>query len=73
MALAADSTDQKHSMQRARQAYYDRISDHNMAPAWEKLQQLIGSEPKTECVPAIWRFRDAKTLVLESAELISAK
>ncbi len=73
MALAATSTDPNYNMQRARQAYYDKISDHDMAPAWEKLRQLIGSEPKTECAPAIWRFRDVKTLVLESAELISAQ
>src|SRR5258708_31323828 len=73
MALAATSTDPNYNMQRARQAYYDKISDHDMAPAWEKLRQLIGSEPKTECAPAIWRFRDVKTLVRESADLISAQ
>jgi gentisate 1,2-dioxygenase len=73
MTLAAASTDPKRNIEGARQAYYDRISDHDMAPAWEKLRQLIGTEPRTECAPAIWRFRDVKPLVLESAELISAE
>jgi gentisate 1,2-dioxygenase len=73
MALTANSIDPKRNMQGARQAYYARISHHDMAPAWEKLRQLIGTEPRTECAPAIWRFRDVKPLVLESAGLITAE
>ncbi len=73
MALAAHVTDSKHNTQRARQAYYDKISDHDMAPAWEKLRELIGSEPRTACAPAIWRFRDVRPMVMEAAELISAQ
>ena len=44
-----------------------------MAPLWEKLRQLVGNEPKTQCAPAIWRFKDVKGMVMESAELITAK
>jgi gentisate 1,2-dioxygenase len=73
MTLPAASTDPKRNIQGARQAYYDRISDYDMTPAWEKLRQLIGTEPRTECAPAIWRFRDVKALVLESAKHISAE
>jgi gentisate 1,2-dioxygenase len=73
MALAENIADPKHNVQAARQAYYDRISKYDMAPLWEKLRELVGNEPRTQCAPAIWRFRDVKAMVLESAELISAK
>ena len=73
MAQAAAPADREHNVAGARQAYYDRISRFNMAPLWEKLRQLVGNEPKTQCQPAIWRFKDVKGMVMESAELISAK
>jgi gentisate 1,2-dioxygenase len=73
MALVEDTADPKHNLQAARQAYYERISRYDMAPLWERLRELVGSEPKTQCAPAIWRFRDVKAMVMESAELISAK
>jgi gentisate 1,2-dioxygenase len=73
MALVENAADPKHNLQAARRAYYERISRYDMAPLWEKLRQLVGSEPKTQCAPAIWRFRDVKAMVMESAELISAK
>ena len=71
----ADSkqADSKHNVAAARQAYYDRISEFNMAPLWEKLRQLVGNEPKTQCAPAIWRFKDVKAMVMESGDLISAR
>jgi gentisate 1,2-dioxygenase len=72
MAQAA-AADRTHNIGAARQAYYERISKYDMAPLWEKLRELVGNEPKTQCVPAIWRFRDVKALVMESADLISAK
>jgi gentisate 1,2-dioxygenase len=65
--------DSKHNVTGARQAYYDRISKYSMAPLWEKLRQLVGNEPKTQCAPAIWRFKDVKGMVMESADLITAK
>src|SRR5260221_13424090 len=73
MALVEDTADPKHNLHAARQAYYERISRYDMAPLWERLRELVGSEPKTQCAPAIWRFRDVKAMVMEAAELISAK
>ena len=57
----------------SRRAYYDRISEYGMAPLWEVLRDLVPREPVTQCVPAIWHFKDAKPLVAESGELITAK
>jgi gentisate 1,2-dioxygenase len=69
----ADQGHRRHDAQRVRQAYYDRISACDMAPLWEKLRDLVVSEPRTQCAPAIWRFRDVRAMVMESAELITAK
>ena len=72
MAPVREAADPKHNLQAARQAYYERISRYDMAPLWEKLRDLVANEPRTQCAPAIWRFRDVKAVVMESAELISA-
>ena len=56
----ADQGHRRHDAQRVRQAYYDRISACDMAPLWEKLRDLVVSEPRTQCAPAIWRFRDVR-------------
>src|SRR6266508_3073617 len=61
------------SVEAARRAYYDRISAYDMAPLWEVLRDLVPREPATQCVPAIWRFADARPLVAEAGELITAK
>src|SRR3989454_2915716 len=61
------------NVEAARRAYYDRISAYDMAPLWEVLRDLVPREPATLCVPAIWRFADARPLVAESGELITAK
>ena len=73
MTRAEGAASPKHNVEAARQAYYERISKYDMAPLWEKLRELVGNEPHTACVPAIWRFRDVKAMVMESADLISAK
>jgi gentisate 1,2-dioxygenase len=73
MAPVREAADPKHNLQAARQAYYERISRYDMAPLWEKLRDLVANEPRSRCAPAIWRFRDVNAMVMESAELISAK
>jgi gentisate 1,2-dioxygenase len=57
----------------SRRAYYDRISAYDMAPLWEVLRDLVPREPVTQCVPAIWHFKDARPLVAEAGALITAK
>jgi gentisate 1,2-dioxygenase len=73
MTLTENMADPRHNMRAVRRAYYDRISAYDMAPLWEKLRDLVVTEPKTQCAPAIWHFRDVKALVMESADLITAK
>src|SRR6202521_1478904 len=56
-----------------RAAYYEKIGKKNMAPLWEVLKGLVPKEPNTSCVAALWRFSDAKALVLEAGSVISAE
>ena len=63
----------KHNIEAAREAYYQRISKHDMAPLWTVLKNVVTKEPVTRCAPAIWHFDDVKSLVMESGALISAE
>jgi gentisate 1,2-dioxygenase len=77
MAVAtADKTgkpDTKHNIEAVREAYYDRISKYDMAPLWKVMASVVTKEPVTHCVPALWRFKDAKAMVMESGPLITAE
>jgi gentisate 1,2-dioxygenase len=73
MTSAEQSVGPTHNTRRARQDYYDRIAAYGLSPAWERLRDLIAREPKSQCVPAIWRFNEVKAVLMESAELISAE
>jgi gentisate 1,2-dioxygenase len=72
-ATKGGSPDARHNLQAARQAYYDKISKHDMTPLWEVLKNLVTKEPATKCVPALWRFKEAKELVLEAGDVITAE
>src|SRR5580704_580007 len=65
--------DAKHNIEAMREAYYERIAKYDMAPLWKVMKSVVTKEPVTHCAPAIWRFQDAKALVLESGPLISAE
>src|SRR5262249_29177740 len=69
---STQTADPGHSTQAARRSYYDRISEYGLSPGWERLRELIGDEPKSQCVPAIWKFKEIRAMVMEAAELISA-
>src|SRR5262249_14313489 len=73
MSVATATPDPKHNLHTARQAYYDKISKYDMAPLWEDLKNLVTKEPKSQCEPALWKFDDAKKLVLEAGEVITAE
>jgi gentisate 1,2-dioxygenase len=65
--------DAKHNLKAVREAYYDKISKHDMAPLWEVLKNVVTSEPKTKCVPQIWKFADVKRLMLEAGDVITTE
>ena len=55
-----------------RREFYERIARHDMAPLWEVLNALVPPRPLTACVPAQWKYREIRSYLMESGELISA-
>ena len=72
MANAGNET-RSADIQALRRAYYDRLSQKDMAPLWEVLKDLVPPAPVTPYIPAIWRFGDFKPMVMEAGGLITAK
>jgi gentisate 1,2-dioxygenase len=64
--------DAKHNLKAVREAYYDKIAKHDMAPLWEVLRNVVTKEPKSKCVPQIWKYSDVKRLMLEAGDVITA-
>src|SRR6202007_949530 len=56
-----------------REAFYDRIGAHNMAPLWERLHGLVTTQPTTPCQPAIWHYREIRPYLMQSGALITAQ
>src|SRR5689334_2150297 len=73
MAVAAAEADPKHNIKNARQAYYDKISKYHLTPLWEVLKGLVTPEPKTQMVPALWKFPEVEKLMLEAGDVITAE
>jgi gentisate 1,2-dioxygenase len=65
--------DAKPETTNARADYYARIGKHNMAPLWEVLHKLLAKEPVTQATPHVWKYREVRKALLESAEIISAE
>jgi len=57
----------------ARRAFYERIDKQNMTALWTVMGALITPEPKSACVPALWRFDEIRAAMLEAGKLITAK
>ena len=73
VATASQSPDPRHNLSTARQAYYDKISNYNMTPLWEVLKGLVTPRPNPKAIPYVWHFDEAKKLVIESGEVITAE
>lgn len=56
-----------------RQAFYDRLSQQDMAPLWEVLKGLLPSEPRSKAHPHHWRYDALRPLLLESGALLTAQ
>ncbi len=74
MSMAsADQANPKHNIQASRQAYYEKIRSHNLAPLWEVLKGLVTPEPKTQMMPALWQFPQIEKYMLEAGDVITAE
>ena len=59
--------------QAQREDFYKRIDPSHMAPLWTRLKALVPQYPTPVGVAHMWRYRDVRPFVLESAEHISAR
>jgi len=50
-----------------------RIAARNMAPLWDVMANLVTPEPRSTCVPALWRHAEYLPFVEESGAVISAE
>ncbi|HEY1240913.1 MAG TPA: gentisate 1,2-dioxygenase [Bryobacteraceae bacterium] len=56
-----------------RREFYGRLDQSSAAPLWEVLADIVRTEPRTACQPALWRYEEIRPLVMESGQIITAK
>lgn len=61
------------SIQEQRQHFYDKINPANLTPLWEVLHDVITKEPKTPCLPYLWKWSQVRQWLLEAGGIISAQ
>ncbi len=57
----------------ARRKFYDRLSPQSMAPLWEVLKGLVPDEPTSKFAAHVWKFADARPLLMEAGALLTAE
>ncbi len=57
----------------ARDEYYHRIASKQLTPLWESLSALVPEQPRSPCVPYLWRYDDLRSWLLEAGRLITAR
>lgn len=56
-----------------REGFYRRIDKASLTPLWEVLSALVPQQPKSPCVPALWRYQEVRPWLMEAGSLISAQ
>src|SRR5690242_7428624 len=56
-----------------RRDFYRRLEQKHAAPLWEVLSDLIPSQPRPSASPALWRYQEMRSLLIEASSLITAK
>ena len=57
----------------AREAFYKAIDPENMTALWSVMSAIITPQPKSPCVPFLWRYAQVRERLMEAASLITAK
>src|SRR5690242_1439359 len=58
----------------SRQAFYDQIGAHGLAPLWERLHSLVTRTPVTPALPALWDYDEVvRPYLMQAGGLITAK
>jgi gentisate 1,2-dioxygenase len=56
-----------------RQQLYRDMDPHHLTPLWEVLHALVPREPRTPCVPALWRYDEVRPFLKRAGEAITAE
>ncbi len=56
-----------------RLAFYAKIGEAAYTPLWTVFAELVTREPRSRCLPHLWRFDQAREWLLEAGGLITAK
>ena len=56
-----------------RRAFYERLAARNTAPLWEVMSDIIPAEPRTRCLPVLWRYSELRPLLVEAGNLLTAE
>ncbi|MEO0419402.1 MAG: gentisate 1,2-dioxygenase [Pseudomonadota bacterium] len=57
----------------ARDAYYERLKPHSLAPLWTVLDALVTETPASTAAPFAWSFSEIRPMLMEAGDLISAE
>jgi gentisate 1,2-dioxygenase len=57
-----------------RQAFYDQIDAHSMAPLWERLHGVVSPTPKSPALPYLWDYDNvARPYLTQAGSLITER
>jgi gentisate 1,2-dioxygenase len=56
-----------------REDFFTRAAQKNLSPLWPILDKIASDEPRSPCVPALWRYKEVRPFLMEAAALISAQ
>jgi gentisate 1,2-dioxygenase len=63
----------QNNLETARDAYYEGLKPHALAPLWTVLDALVTAEPQTPITPFGWNYGAIRPILMEAGELISAQ
>lgn len=56
-----------------REALYRDMSPHHLTPLWEVLHALVPPQPRSPCVPALWKYAQLQPFLRRAGEVITAE
>lgn len=66
-----DTTATRAADERAR--LYAEMDPANLTPLWESLHALVPRQPRSPCLPALWRYDAVRPFLMRSGEVITAE
>jgi gentisate 1,2-dioxygenase len=73
MDSKGETLTREHRSEAGREAFYHRAGSENLAPLWEVMHGLVPEEPKSPCVPVLFRYAEVRPYLMEACKLITAE